>query len=215
VTPVADGPDAKTTVADLQQQATLVNDLCSNPYADALVIKCNYSEMFRTRGHTTWEMPQDVTVNGKAGGKAVQINQSEERDSDYTITTKDTVTQSTTLTVTGAAGVKFFSIVQTGINVEKKWETSSSSSYEKATTLHIPPKRAGYVCTSQPTWHYDGKLTATAGNTTWTLPQVTADFPDTTKDGVAKIETWTVKTVYPNDPCAGFERGDLQATRGN
>ncbi|MCE5289086.1 MAG: hypothetical protein LLG14_07555 [Nocardiaceae bacterium] len=200
-----DAPNKKITVgaSDAQKQAALLNDLCGGPYGDALGIKCNYSDMTRTETSTMWKLPQ---------GFAVQTNhQSEPSKKSYTVS--DTVTQSTSYSLTAEASAKFMKIVNTAITA--KWEkvTTESHTFTQTTTLKIPPGHSGYVCTSSPTYHYVGTLTVVAGNTTWTMPGVAVDTAN--PNGVPHIETWDTKEYLPGDPCEGFVRGTVSGNKGS
>jgi hypothetical protein len=199
-----DAPSTKISVpaADAQKQAEVLNSLCGNQNADTLGVKCNYSQMKRSDLDTKWRLPK---------GFSVVTNQSETETSSKEYSVSDTVTMSTTYTLTTAASAKFMKIVNVGITAEYKKEATETHTFTQTTILRIPPKRSGYICTSSPMFHYVGTLTTVAGNTTWTMSDVAVDLPNA--DAGAHLETWDTATYLPGDPCEGFVRGTVNGHR--
>ncbi|MGA8128152.1 MAG: hypothetical protein WB967_28780 [Mycobacterium sp.] len=109
----------------------------------------------------------------------------------------------------------FFRIIGDGIQNEKHTSAVSTRTFEQSTTQQVPPKSWGYVCITNPVLHYEGALTASAGNTTWTLPGVAADFPNPDSNAKGVIETWDTDAYYPGDPCPGFKNGSIKAHKSS
>ncbi|MGA8128153.1 MAG: hypothetical protein WB967_28785 [Mycobacterium sp.] len=126
----------------------------------------------------------------------------------------ETMKASTPVAVSPEASATFFKIVSDGVKSEKQTTIPASYTFKQSDIpQNIPPKSWGYVCTSNPLSHYVGTLTASAGNTTWTLPGVAADFPNSDPNAKGVVEVWDKTEELPGDPCPGFLRGPFPRTR--
>jgi hypothetical protein len=196
---VADGPNKRIDVpeGDTQKQATMFNDLCVGPYADALKINCDVSEMNRDSIYGDWTLPADFQkVTAGAGGgthKSYEVNWRSET--------------TTTMSLTASATPPF--LAKIGASIEAKYTTSTTKAREvkQSVLLDIPAGKTGWICASLPKWHYVGKLTVYAGNTAWYMPGVTVVTP---REGGSAGDTWFTDTRLDDvpDPCSSFPRNN-------
>lgn len=204
-----DSPENPITVpaAQAQQQADLFNTLCTGPYMAALKIKCDYTNMARTDTNTPWHLPQDFVP---------QTNHHATLPSGETYKVSSTVSETTTVSLSAEASVKFFKLVNTAITA--KWENvkTESHTYSLEHILPISPGHTGYLCMTTPLNHFVGTLVVKVGDpgvgTKWTLADVVVDTPNPTYP--AHIENWDTEKYIAGDPCDKFVRGLLPAKSG-
>jgi hypothetical protein len=212
-----DEPNKQVTVpdADAQKQATVLNDLCNGPFKDPLRIKCNYADMAKTKVRGYSHLP--------TGFRPVSNHSKEAQSStSYKVNDKITITTSLSASVSAELAVKVLKVLK--VAAEAKTTVVEEHTFSQDVTLVINPGRTGYICSDQPMLHYVGPFVATAGNTTWNLPNVALDTPDpdparlqNDEEQLFGFATWDVPNdtaqTLRGDPCRGFKVNNIMGAK--
>ena len=176
-----------------QQRAEVLNNLCTNGFATALSITCDYADMNGISDHTPKHMPtgygpvtaENIPVTTKAKWKD-----------------KVTTTSSFTAEVSPGVAKKIFEIVNAGLTLAKKKTVEEVHEFSQSVEITVTPGHKGYVCVAQPLIQYTGTLRVKTPNTTWVLPGVTVVTPDA--DGGPEYSGFEIPVaeVVPGDACA-------------
>jgi len=102
-------------------------------------------------------------------------------------------------------------MVSLGIKAEYSKVKTETHTFEQGLQLLVGPESYGYLCAATPINHFVGNLVVSAGNTTWTMPNVVVDTPNA--DGNPLYATYDTKTEYPTvpDPCDDLRSGKIKA----
>jgi hypothetical protein len=204
---LADEPGHTVDVApaDAQKQALVLNDLCASPYADALKVSCDYSEMKVSTASTKFVLPDKFGIH-------TNMSKTETTDDKYTVSQK--VTTTTAYNLSFEAAKILFKLVNVAIKAEAKSVTTEEHEFTQTMGLPIPPLQTGYICVAAPLNHLVGTLRAYAGNTKWVMPNVAVDTAN--QSGHPLYENYHTKTNYGPipDPCQDLHVGKLEAVLG-
>ena len=187
-----DPPGTVRTVtgAEKQRQADVLQQLCTDRNLQSDLVTCDFEP--------TSERPEKTYGQTHLVGHVVPNCTSDDIDRRY-VEEDETATES-------SFGIKFgienqenaiFEKVKVSIETkyEQKWETKYT--FKDEVVFHIKPGDIGKVVGKNPVLRYRGDFTFTIGNTTWLLPDVYFDSPDSANG--AGNPVWAPKTETMTD----------------
>lgn len=151
-----------------QQQATVLNQLCTAPGADAT---CKFTPTNETK------VVGDPHQVGDAFKNPTPLKV------DYLLERDDTVGVTDTLGVTVTAGTKLFDSVNTSISATYQHQWTVSHLDKESVTVHVDPQYKVWLENAPAMIRDTGNFTVTMGNTTYQLNDVHFDSPDPDGNG--------------------------------
>jgi hypothetical protein len=175
---------------DLQQQAQVLQDLCSRKNLAAEAVTCDFKPTRRDdKAFGAPHLLGAVGTNCGAGEAEQRVKQTDKQSTTNSFGVK--------VGAEAEAGV-IFARAKTSIEFKYggEWKTEDEFTYDMSHPL--PEKWRGWFAVVNPVIRVWGDFTLTIGNTTWILHDVYFDFPDGTRKGQTSWK-WDGRPMLPDE----------------